>query len=290
MKTKMNNVINAAIAAAEIIVRAAIEKREAINKKLRALNLPETPYVVVEIPLDMIKIDPLYQRALRSQKILTNFKNFNPAKVDIKTANYRPDEGCFYLTDGFHTYNLLKMMGYKSMWVRLFVGLSVAEEAKMFITQNEGCTRVNAAEKFVGGLAAGEEPYTTIKRVCDEYKITIKDSGVKKLDRNISSVQILVRVMKKYGEDGLRFMLDLLDDAKWLDIKGALVQTYLTIGFVAYPYCKRGDDKYVMLTKVMEECAPDEFAGYAKAMFPTMKGKHGEGSIPHYVKYLLDVQ
>lgn len=277
----------------DTIIAEAKEKLAIENKELAELGLPQKRSVIVEVPNELLVVDHRYQRDLNESKRNNMVINYNPDLEDIKVGNYRSNERVIAMIEGQHEIAMRKAIGFPTTKIILFFDLTIEEEADLFVKLNSNKTRVNSTDKFKADTIS-KKPYTeVINRVVSKYECTIKDTGTRKVHRNIGSIQILVRIYNKYGEDGLDFTLKLIEDAGWIDIKGALTEAYLTIGFAAYPYCKDGAykarTKYATLLTFMRSLeAPDAFLGAAKKAFPTMTGKHGEGSIKAFVCDLLE--
>lgn len=286
----MKNTKNIAL---ETIIAEAKAKLEIENKRLIEMGLPKKNSVIIEIPNEFLGVDHRYQRDLNKSKLNQMIVNYNPDLEDIKVGNYRSREGVVYMVEGQHEIAMRIALGFPTSTIILFFDLTLEEEADLFVKLNSNKTRVTSTDKFKAD-SVSNKPYTVaINTVTCKYGCTIKDTGTRKLHRNIGSIQILIRIYNKYGKEGLDFALKLIEDAGWLDIKGALTEAYLTIGFAAYPYCKEGAykarTKYATLLTFMRSLeAPDAFLGAAKRAFPTMTGKHGEGSVRAFVCDLLE--
>ena len=286
----MKNTKNIAL---ETIIAEAKAKLEIENKSLAEMGLPQKNSIIVEVPNEFLKVDYRYQRDLNKSKLNQMIVNYNPDLEDIKVGNYRSREGIIYMIEGQHEIAMRNALRFPTTKIILFFDLTLEDEADLFVKLNSNKTRVNSTDKFKAD-SVSNKPYTAaINKVVSKYECTIKDTGIRKLHRNIGSIQILIRIYNKYGEEGLDFALKLIEDAGWLDIKGALTEAFITIGFAAYPYCKEGaykaKTKYATLLTFMRSLeAPDAFLGVAKKAFPTMTGKHGEGSIRAFVCDLLE--
>lgn len=286
----MKNTKNIAL---ETIVAEAKAKLEIENKSLAEMGLPQKNSIIVEVPNEFLKVDYRYQRDLNKSKLNQMIVNYNPDLEDIKVGNYRSREGIIYMVEGQHEIAMRNALRFPTTKIILFFDLTLEEEADLFVKLNSNKTRVNSTDKFKADSISNKHYTVAINKVVSKYECTIKDTGVRKLHRNIGSIQILIRIYNKYGEEGLDFALKLIEDAGWLDIKGALTEAFITIGFAAYPYCKEGaykaKTKYATLLTFMRSLeAPDAFLGVAKKAFPTMTGKHGEGSIRAFVCDLLE--
>ena len=272
------------------IVANGMKKLEIENRFNRMSNLPLKTFFIEEIPMKYIKVDNNYQRIedeRRSDKIA---QYFDYSRVDIKSVNYR--NGYFYLIDGNHTFNAMKKVGFTSMLCKVFIGLSEAEEATLFSDQDINKARVSKVDCFFADIVGRREYALVIKKVCDEMKLTIRRSkgGQKSKCRTISSIQDLKRIEKDFGEEGLRFVFQIIFDADWDKYDDAFTRINLLIGYNAYPICKDSVEKQRKLFYAMNACKcpkdfaqkykTPEYAQYSSAMHP-------EGSLTEYIKDIL---
>jgi len=283
-----NNLVNIK-AKTEPLVRKLMAQLEQENAIRASFDMPARKWTLGTIPMEYINFGPCYQREGNKMKKLDMAVNYDTDLEEPITLVYNPITGYFDCTDGGHRGWSQMKNGYKFTEARNFFGMSVEEAANLFVKLNSSRLNVNAVAKFNADIIAKKTYALDIKALCEEYGLTIKATGAKKVDRNIGSISILTKTYKAkgYGLGALRFMFDLMRDSGWMDIAGGMAHDYLLVAYHAYKYCK--DDGQMRATMVikMQALAPDSFVGAAKHMYSTMCGKHGEGSIPYYVRYIL---
>lgn len=240
-------------------------------------------YAIYDLPIDLLNLDT-YQREpnlLRVQKIADNF---NSKRLEVKTANYR--DGKFYLIDGQHSMLALKRLGMSHMECKVFIGMSMEEEASLFADQNICRQAVKDKAIFNANLIAGREPAVTIKRVCDAHGVTIKEGkvGEKRL-RNVNSIRTLNKLAMR-GEKCLDLAFVIIEGTRWSEDKDMGYRAYteapLNIGYAAYPFIKNNPSKLkTLIIKLRQFNNCEEFK--AEAM-----SKKNLGEINSVIAYVSD--
>lgn len=144
------------------------------------------------IPVKMLRIDhEMYQRPLqKSFKYLLD--NWDSDKCDPITVNYRSD-GFWYVINGQHRETAAEMLGITQIVCDVFVGLSLKEEAELFVGQYDGTTKLNPIDSYRANIIRGEEVDTLIKDVCDKYGISITYDKAPKV---LGSLTVVRRIVK----------------------------------------------------------------------------------------------
>lgn len=240
------------------------------------------------VPIDLIETEVPYQRPLNAQRVKDIVKKFDNAKVGDKLVNYRPDEDKFYLMDGRHTITALKAIGKTHLPCHVFVDETYEREAQIFGQQYDGVVKVNTADRFKADVEAKEDTAMIIQRVLDEFHIErAQNLGVGR----IRSIQKPKRIVKEYGEAGLRFTFQLIKDAGWANDGKAYSEAGLNVGYYSYPQCLKKNGK---LNKTKYNCLVKILRGYktstgytdtANVMFGETTTKHPE----YLVKKLIQV-
>lgn len=148
--------------------------------------------IFCSIPVKMLRIDhEMYQRPLqKSFKYLLN--NWDSDKCDPITVNYRSD-GYFYVINGQHRETVAKMLGITQIVCDVFVGLSLKEEADLFVGQYDGTTKLNPIDSYRANIIRGEEVDTLIKEVCDKYGISVTHDKAPKVLGSLTVVRNIVK-------------------------------------------------------------------------------------------------
>ena len=160
------------------------------------------------IPVSEIDIDMNYQRQQSERAVNKLIANWNEELYEPIKVAYR--DGKFRAWDGGKRLRAQIKMGRENVYCRLCEFKTMKEEVESFITSGKCLTKLSPRALFKAELFNGKEPQVTIKRICDDYNITIcLDSSFKtRTDREISNVTQLQEIFKSVGEDGLRWVFD----------------------------------------------------------------------------------
>lgn len=240
------------------------------------------------IPVSLIETEVPYQRPLNPQRVKEIIKKFDNAKVGSKLVNYRPDEDKFYLMDGKHTITALKAVGKEYLPCHVFIDEPYEREAQIFAEQYDDCVKVNTKDTFHANCEAKEESHMIILQVLNDFGVELVSGNVGL--RKVRSVQKLKAIMKKYGEDGLRFVFQLIEDAGWGATDGkAYVESTLNIGFYAYPEClkkngKINKTKYNYLIKILKKYPTSTRYAIRGYEYCETTTKHPESAIKYVIR------
>lgn len=239
-----------------------------LDKKDDARN-----WAVREIPLDLLEIDLRYQREPRNSEVAKITNNFDINKVEIKVASIRKVDGTWhiYLLDGAHTLSSLlykRSQGepYATLTCRTFVGLTLEQEAMLFASQNSCKTNIRGYERYKAELCAKMPTAMIINQVTSEFGLTVKTNHNSTINRsnNINAIEELYRIVKRDGENCLRFTLSVLQRTGWND---DMTYTQRTLAGIAACYHNCEDVKafnfFVANLKQFKTCA--EFVSEAQA-------------------------
>lgn len=175
------------------------------------------------IPVELLKIDhENYQRPLQKTfKYLLD--NWDDDKCDPITVNYRGD-GYFYVINGQHRTEAAKAMGIEQLCCDVFVGLTLPEEAELFVGQYDGSKKPNPIDSYRANVLRGEMIDTLIKEVCDKYGISVTDN---KAPKTLGSLTVIRRIVKpsKNADDKTKaakenvkivdWIFSILEDSDW---------------------------------------------------------------------------
>lgn len=223
--------------------------------------------VFLEIPLSLMKVDHgMYQRPTQTH-VRKIAKNWNYTKCDPLMVNYRND-GFFYIIDGQHRFEAANMRGIESLVCRVFIGLSVKEEADIFTEQNEGTKKLSPFDTFKANICRGEEVDMQIKEVCDSHGIKVEKSNSIKTLRSVTTAREIIR---RNGKENFDWIITFLEDTGWNVFK----ETY-TDGFLrSLNNIKNGYDTDITYVRekllgIFKNSTPKEVQAVANAEHPYM--------------------
>lgn len=161
------------------------------------------------VPIALMRVSPLAQRELNSNRVNKIAASFDPELIGALTVNERA--GHYYLIDGQHRAEALREMGWGDQQVQCwtYTGLTEEEEAERFLTLNDQLT-VDAFSKFRVGVQAGRAEECEINRVVQSAGLRVsREKG----DGAISAVGTLRRVLNRTDSKTLGRTLRIIRDA-----------------------------------------------------------------------------
>lgn len=125
-------------------------------------------------------------------RVATMATKFQPHLLGTLTASERHD-GSIVVVDGAHRLTLCRKVGYvKPLNVEVFSGLSVAEEASLFVGRNNA-KMPSAISKFIARVAEGEPAAVEMNDIIIRHGWTV---GVENEDGVVAAVQAFEKVYK----------------------------------------------------------------------------------------------
>lgn len=159
------------------------------------LNLPRTARSrIAKVALDAITVDPRVQReeGLDQRRVNKMAENFNPDALGLLILSERADSTLICL-DGMHRRAAAHQAGWKELVDgRIFVGLSLAEEASLFLLYNDK-KDPSAISRFKARVLAGDAVAVDIHNIVRRLGWTVRlsaDPG------NLAAVDALERVYR----------------------------------------------------------------------------------------------
>lgn len=180
------------------------------------------------IPVKLLKIDhEMYQRPLqKSFKYLLD--NWDGNKCDPITVNYRND-GFYYVINGQHRTIVAEMLGINQIVCDVFVGLTLKEEAELFVGQYDGTTKLNPIDSYRANIIRGEEVDTLIKEVCEKYGVSVTHDKAPKVLGSLTVVRNIIKpsVTNSGGKSSdarenvkiVEWIFDIFQQSGWEDYK-----------------------------------------------------------------------
>ena len=156
--------------------------------------MSKTTYVVEEIPASQLQVDPRVQRdGLRINKVMSITNDFNPDALGVISVSRRgSSEGeADFIIDGWHrTEAARRKDGSFPMTCHVFTGLTVADEALMFLHLNTSTTPTRL-EKFKVRLAAEDPAAQRIQQITSSLGWTVSPQAA---NGHINAVGALERI------------------------------------------------------------------------------------------------
>lgn len=150
------------------------------------------------MPLSKLIIDKAYQRELDQRRVNAIAENFNPALLGALEISVRNGKAAVF--DGQHRLAALKKLKADDAPCLVHEGLSIPEEAALFVSLQAQRKNLRPIDKFKARLVAGDVTAMAVNQIVSDVDLTVGDSGIR-------AVTALERIYKREGEEILRSTL-----------------------------------------------------------------------------------
>jgi uncharacterized protein DUF6551 len=161
------------------------------------------------VPLTRMRVNPLAQRDLNQARVSQLAASFDIEQMGAPVVSCRG--GWYYLVDGQHRIAALKLWlgSWEDQQIQCWAyeGLSEAQEAELFLKQNDTLT-VGAFSKFKVSIQAGRDTEADVDRIVRALGLRIARGS-----SGISAVATLRRVYNRGGPAVLSRALRIIRDA-----------------------------------------------------------------------------
>ena len=162
------------------------------------------------ISLDVLDTDDLYQPALSSARVKSIVNDFRPDLFQVITVNQRSGSDRWYVVDGQHRVQAAKTLRYPSVKAFLFYGLTVKQEAEMFLALNTNRRKdIDSVSKYHAKITAEDPETLEIEKVLSPYGLAVRKAKNGNL-RHISSPSSLYFALRNDGPGTLSDALGIL--------------------------------------------------------------------------------
>ena len=171
-----------------------------------------TKFKYVKLRPSTLTIDPRFQRDLDEGRAKAISKNIDLARIGVLEVAARDDEDeTNVVIDGQHRVAGMKLAEFdEPILCKVHYGLSLADEAALFLKLNGGRSAVRVFDKFKARLVAGDAEAHEIKRIVSSLGLRITRSAGPK---SVAAIQALEHVHRRTGR--LRDVLWVL--ASWAE-------------------------------------------------------------------------
>lgn len=218
------------------------------------------------IAVDAVTVDRRIQRPLNISRVKHIARNFDPRSLGVLTLSLRPD-GSVVVLDGQHRWAAAKAINYTDKLPALtYEGLSIEEEAALFLTQNDA-KPVSTLDKFLVRITEGDDVAVAIARVVTAHGWVIQPGQTY---GSIASVAALERAYNGAGVsagprlDVVGRVLETITEAWGHDPKAAngTIIGGLALLFLRFEYEVRSDK----LIPSLQKTTPLNVVGKARAI------------------------
>lgn len=169
------------------------------------------------VAIDQMFVDHTYQRDVQS-KVDKIAKEWDDKKCAVLLVSYRKDIDKYAVIDGQNRMKAAIKRGMTHLLCLIFEDLTVAEEAKLFVEQNDNVSKIASADKFKGLLVMGDQTCLIIKNLCDEFGVSIRKTygdSLCKTRKNLNGLISAQRIVNTYGEECLRWIFTVIAKSGW---------------------------------------------------------------------------
>ena len=178
------------------------------------------------IPMEMLDFDMSYQRIglVNGSRIRKLVRLWEENLCDAIQVSPHPEEGKFYVTNGYHRTQAGKEMGKDGMTCEIFMSLAPLApeerrlaEAKLFAKQSDAIERLTAVQKHSANLILGKKENVLIHELCKKYHVNEKPNGTGSrsvFHNTLTAMTVALQIAKKdvnYLDDAF----DIICSAGW---------------------------------------------------------------------------
>lgn len=164
----------------------------------RQRSMPEGTKVSQEwVMVGDLTVDPTYQRAIYEPKVKRMMRDFDPDLIGVLLCSRR-DDGSTVVLDGQQRRETVARLWGQNQRVPCLIyhGLSVAQEAEVFVGFNETQTKPRAVDRFRAKVVAGDAACLDIQLIVQRHglRITTGSQG--------RTAQCIVTLQQVYARGG----------------------------------------------------------------------------------------
>lgn len=177
----------------------------------------ETPFYA-KIKISNLKTGS-YQRELNMSRVKKYSNDFDWDIFGVPLVSMRGGE--YYVVDGMHRIELLKLMGIDEVMCQVITGLTYEMEAGKFVKLNSERGGLSTNQKFHGRVEGKEPTAMNIVRILNEYGFTYSNKQTVSKDNVIAAIGSIEEIYKRYGSNHLCRTLSILRNT-WYGAAGSL--------------------------------------------------------------------
>lgn len=159
----------------------------------------DKPNRLTELHAKEFSVDPKVQRQLNQGRAEEMAEDFQPEALGLLVASERAD-GHTYVVDGQHRMVAARLANYDGLLAtRLFTGLTLQEEATLFLALNKG-RAIQPIDKFKARVTQGEPQACSINKVLKAYDLHVDWAN----NQSLNVISAIGTLEKVYAGCGVR--------------------------------------------------------------------------------------
>lgn len=213
-------------------ILSILTEEERTNLLAAAKAKIEEKSLYLWISVDSLGIDQSYQRSTGAHKVKAIAASFDRHAAGAILVSMRGD-GSLFVIDGQHRLEAMKKLGLATAECRIAQGLTVQEEAVLYVKCNQVRKSPEALDVFRAELVAGDATATIISNTVEECGLSIqfRPSGNRR-QGTIWAVVALKTIYKRGGAALLKEVL-LLAKRAWPD-EPRVFEASILLGITAF--------------------------------------------------------
>lgn len=160
--------------------------------------LPNHKITHSKIDIADLDVDPNAQRSLNENRAKAMARNLVPGALGSLVISER-DDGRRFIVDGMHRRYACQVNGITKVAAEIHHGLTVQDEAVLFLIKNRESAKPNAFDEYKVGLTAGLPLYVDTESVLKVHNLSMGSTSV----NSIGAVAGVLRVTDVYGPEVL---------------------------------------------------------------------------------------
>lgn len=211
---------------------------------------------ITYIPVENVRIANYQRNHINRRAVAKIVSGFDAHLMRPIEVSYRNGE--YFCWDGQHRLTAYRKMGYKTIPCHIHTGLSYADEARLFVRQQQNVTTIKSRDIWNAMVEAGDSDAKMIAKCCAEFKLTAQPTA--QVHGNVNAVKALQDSYKMLGQQGFKDVLYVLTKA-WCGDKGSLSSdNILGLSMFIKQFNLTGDYEINRIADVLGRMTPGGFA------------------------------
>lgn len=247
--------------------------------------MKETNQTIKSLPLGELLAGG-YQRPTNPAQVEKIITNFDEAKLGLPIVSERG--GKYHLLDGAHRTAALRKIGYTHAKCIVLTGLTYAEEAEYFRTQNQNSRPLTKYNLFKAGLESGDEMCVKIDQITRSNGFVVGMSN--RSFNSIPAIYALTTICTVYGYETLDQTLRLIRET-WEGV-GNVTRREFLVGVADFvhrfgPVNFTERMKFKSITEIWQDYLAETTRSCRLSSDPSMRRAFCSVLVRHYNKGLL---
>lgn len=229
--------------------------------------------IIAWIPVELLNIQP-YQRK-RQRHVTAIAEQWADAKCNVLLVSYDEGNGWFNVVDGQHRAAAARMRGVEYLVCEIFIGMTVSQEAALFVSQNINTKKLTPFDTFkTNQFIEGDEETELsqidklIAEICKEYDVKAEKSNAA---GHLKSVPAARKIVKRDGAEGLKFVLNVIKESHWDEFSSGYSSDLMTaLGKIYFANKGNLDVINKRLCGFFINSTPDELTALSNNTYPNL--------------------